>query len=34
MKLNLPKDADGNVIPSNVKVMYEKNGTRGCNDYR
>lgn len=27
MKLNLPNDADGNVIPSNVKVMYEKDGS-------
>ena len=26
MELNLPNDADGNVIPSNVKVMYEKDG--------
>ena len=24
MELNLPNDADGNVIPSNVKVMYKK----------
>ncbi|WP_432316490.1 hypothetical protein [Collinsella aerofaciens] len=27
MKIYLPNDADGNVIPSNVKVMYEKDGT-------
>lgn len=27
MKVYLPNDADGNVIPSNVKVMYEKDGT-------
>lgn len=27
MKIYLPNDADGNVIPSNVKVMYEKNGS-------
>lgn len=27
MKIYLPHDADGNVIPSNVKVMYEKDGT-------
>lgn len=27
MELNLPNDADGNVIPLNVKVMYEKDGT-------
>lgn len=27
MKIYLPTDADGNVIPSNVKMMYEKNGT-------
>lgn len=27
MELNLPKDAEGNVIPLNVKVMYEKDGT-------
>lgn len=27
MKLNLPKDADGNVILSNVKVMYKKDGS-------
>ncbi len=26
MKIYLPDDADGNVIPSNVKVMYEKDG--------
>ena len=26
MKLNLPNDADGNVIPSNVKVMADKTG--------
>lgn len=26
MELNLPNDADGNVIPLNVKVMYEKDG--------
>lgn len=26
MKIYLPNDADGNVIPSNVSVMYEKNG--------
>lgn len=26
MKIYLPNDADGNVIPSNVKVMYEKDG--------
>lgn len=28
MKIYLPNDADGNVIPSNVKVMYRKNGTK------
>lgn len=28
MKIYLPNDADGNVIPSNVKVMYKKNGTQ------
>lgn len=28
MKIYLPNDADGNVIPSNVKVMYKKNGTK------
>lgn len=28
MKIYLPNDADGNVIPSNVKVMYRKNGTQ------
>lgn len=27
MKIYLPYDADGNVIPLNVKVMYEKDGT-------
>lgn len=27
MKIYLPNDADGNVIPSNVTVMYEKNGS-------
>ena len=27
MKIYLPNDADGNVIPSNVKVMYEKDGS-------
>ena len=27
MELNLPNDADGNVIPLNVKVMYEKDGS-------
>lgn len=27
MTIYLPNDADGNVIPSNVKVMYEKDGT-------
>ena len=27
MELNLPKDADGYTIPSNVTVMYEKDGT-------
>lgn len=27
MKIYLPNDAEGNVIPSNVKVMYEKDGT-------
>lgn len=27
MKIYLPNDADGNTIPSNVTVMYEKNGT-------
>lgn len=27
MKIYLPNDVDGNVIPSNVKVMYEKNGS-------
>lgn len=27
MKIYLPNDADGNVIPSNVTVMYEKDGT-------
>ena len=27
MKIYLPNDADGNVILSNVKVMYEKDGT-------
>ena len=27
MKIYLPNDADGNVIPLNVKVMYEKDGT-------
>lgn len=27
MKIYLPNDADGNVIPSNVSVMYEKDGT-------
>lgn len=27
MKIYLPNDADGNVIPSNVKMMYEKDGT-------
>ena len=27
MKIYLPNDADGNVIPSNIKVMYEKDGT-------
>lgn len=27
MKIYLPNDADGNVITSNVKVMYEKDGT-------
>ena len=33
MKIYLPNDADGNVIPSNVKVMYEKDGTvRRVND--
>lgn len=33
MKIYLPNDADGNVIPSNVKVMYEKDGTvRYVND--
>lgn len=33
MKIYLPNDADGNVIPSNVKVMYEKDGTvRHVND--
>lgn len=26
MKIYLSNDADGNVIPSNVKVMYEKDG--------
>ncbi len=28
MKIYLPNDADGNVIPSNVTVMYKKNGTQ------
>ena len=28
MELNLPKDAEGNVIPSNVTTMYKKNGTQ------
>ncbi len=28
MKIYLPNDADGNVIPSNVTVMYRKNGTQ------
>ena len=33
MKIYLPNDADGNVIPSNVKMMYEKDGTvRRVND--
>lgn len=33
MKIYLPNDADGNTIPSNVKVMYEKDGTvRYVND--
>lgn len=33
MKIYLPNDADGNVIPLNVKVMYEKDGTaRYVND--
>lgn len=27
MKIYLPNDADGNIIPSNVKVMYEKDGS-------
>ena len=27
MKIYLPNDADGNVIPSNVTVMYKKDGT-------
>ena len=27
MKIYLPNDADGNVIPSNVKVTYEKDGS-------
>lgn len=27
MKMYLPNDADGNVIPSNAKVMYEKDGS-------
>ena len=27
MKIYLPNDADGNVIPSNVTMMYEKDGT-------
>lgn len=27
MKIYLPNDADGNTIPSNVKVMYEKDGS-------
>lgn len=27
MKIYLPNDADGNVIPSNVKVMYKKDGS-------
>lgn len=26
MKIYLPHDADGNVIPSNVKMLYKKNG--------
>jgi hypothetical protein len=28
MKIYLPNDADGNVIPSNVSVMYKKDGTQ------
>lgn len=28
MKIYLPNDADGNVIPSNVTMMYRKNGTQ------
>lgn len=28
MKIYLPHDADGNVIPSNVTVLYKKNGTK------
>lgn len=27
MKIYLPNDADGSVIPSNVKVMYKKDGS-------
>lgn len=27
MKIYLPNDADGNVVPSNVTVMYEKDGS-------
>lgn len=27
MKIYLPNDANGNVIPSNVKVMYKKDGS-------
>lgn len=27
MKIYLPNDADGNVIPSNVTVMYKKDGS-------
>ena len=27
MELNLPNDADGNTIPSNVTVMYKKDGS-------
>lgn len=28
MELNLPKDAEGNAIPSNVTTMYKKNGAQ------
>lgn len=27
MKIYLPNDADGNVVPSNITVMYEKDGS-------